>query len=92
MYKWELDKPVLFQPREVIENLNDLFDVRFRERYCRWFEHIIKNNIHQPIIIKKMVDFDTYIYQVFGSVSYNDTICRGNYIRYNQSQITLGEL
>lgn len=91
MHKWELDKPVLFQPREIVENLNRLFDVKFRERYCRWFEHVIENNIHQPVIIRKTGAFE-YIYQVFGSVSYNDTIRRGNYIRYNQSQITLGEL
>jgi hypothetical protein len=91
MYKWELDKPVLFQPREIVENLNRLFDVKFRERYCIWFEHVIDNNIHQPIIIRK-IGVDSYTYQVFGSVSYNDTILRGNYIRYNQSQITLGEL
>lgn len=91
MYKWELDKPVLFQPKEVINNLNYLFNVRFRERYYRWFEHVIENNIHQPVIIRKVGAFE-YIYQVFGSVSYNDTIRRGNYIRYNQSQITLGEL
>lgn len=91
MYKWELNRAVLFQPKEVINNLNRLFDVKFRERYCRWFEHVIENNIHQPVIIRKIGAFE-YIYQVFGSVSYNDTICRGNYIRYNQSQITLGEL
>jgi hypothetical protein len=91
MYKWELNKAVLFQPKEVINNLNALFNVTFRERYCRWLEHVIENNIHQPVIIRKTGAFE-YIYQVFGSVSYNDTIRRGNYIRYNQSQITLGEL
>lgn len=91
MYKWELDKPVLFQPREIVENLNRLFGVEFRERYCRWFEYVIENNIHQPVIIRKTGAFE-YIYQVFGSASYNDTIRSGNYIRYNQSQITLGEL
>lgn len=91
MYKWELDKHVLFQPREIVENLNRLFDVKFRERYCRWIDHIIENNIHQPVIIRKTGAFE-YIYQVFGSVSYNDTIRRGDYIIYNQSQITLGEL
>ena len=91
MYKWELDKPVLFQPKEVINNLNDLFNVRFRERYCRWLEHVLEENIYEPIMLKKN-GVDSYTYQVFGSVSYIDTIRRGNYIRYNQSQITLGEL
>ena len=91
MYKWKLDKAVLFQPKEVINNLNDLFNVRFRERYCKWLEHVISENIYAPIMLKK-IGADSYIYQVFGSVSYSDTIFRGNYIIYNQSQITLGEL
>lgn len=91
MYKWELNKAVLFQPKEVINNFNDLFNVRFRERYCRWLEHVLEENIYAPIMLKKN-GVDSYTYQVFGSVSYNDTIYRGDYIRYNQSQITLGEL
>lgn len=91
MYKWELNKAVLFQPKEVINNLNSLFDARFRERYYRWLEQVIEENIYAPIMLKKN-GVDSYTYQVFGSVSYSDTIFRGNYIRYNQSQITLGEL